>query len=461
MSDFSDDDDDFIKAYAAQAQLARAQAMAATEATQQILTQHQEQATQPAQTQQAAAKRPGESSATSILDRAKRIRTEASDETSFKAKYDAARLHSSRLYTQSKAKKKEHNQLLGEIVKLKRENGDLEKSLAMEEAEERAADSGVANISSMSRSPMSQVTKAVAKLPPPPKKTTPRKLRTPLKTVTNVSALFDQHEEQQASQSTALSDGLTRLTVKSTKPTKTKSVPNLPKFDSLEQLLDTSLMPAMAPTVEEHEEEVNENQAMDAFCFTVDFAKFKTLRANDMPSVSTHAKYADPLRGRIDPLGVGFQRRHLGHPGLVKDSTPCTYHHPEEEVMERLSQQLKNVKLNELPRSTQINVSFIDNLEGSSPPIENALWLLDHLATQFTKSELLAVGTFTHLLDVMTIVKHLIMESPFCIVEIVHNHYRVLGKLIELISRKPTDFNHQKYTILVTHILRLFSELVR
>ena len=388
------------------------------------------------------------------------MKTEMTGETHFKAKYEAARKHSERLYNESKAKKKEYNQLQGEIVRLKRDNAELEKSLAMEEAEERALDSGVANISTMSRSPMSP-TVATVKLPPPPtqKKTTstPRKSRTPLKTVTNVSALFDQHEEQQASQSTALSEGLTRLTV-ATKTTKSKPVPELPDFESLALLLDSSMMTTITLTVVE--EVVSEKHVKDAFCFTVDFAKFKTLTVSDMPSVSTHAKYADPMVGRIEPLGIGFQRRDLGHPGLVNDFRPCHRHCPEEQI-ERLSQQLKNIKLNEMPPSTPIHVDHIDVLTGSSQPIENAFWLLDHLATTFIKSDLLAVGTFIHLLDVMTIVKHLIMECPFSIVEIIHHQHRVLVKLIELISRAPTDFNHHKYTILVTHILRMFSELVR
>ena len=121
---------------------------------------------------------------------------------------------------------------------------------------------------------------------------------------------------------------------------------------------------------------------------------------------------------------------------------------------------LIGIESDEVPRRP-VHVEYISDLVGSNAPISNSFWLLDYLSTSFAKSETLAIGTFTHLLDVLTIVKHLIMECPFCVVEIVNRHYPVLIKLISLLNQTPANFRHCKFIILAEFILDFFSQLTR
>ena len=389
-------------------------------------------------------KRPGDG-IDSLLERVKRAKTETKVLPVWRVKYEQARSFSAKQRNDMKAKQKELNQLKGEIVSLKRENDDIESSIRMEEAEERAINSSVVSVAVLSQRQkpitpkITTVPKLKPKLPAQAKKS-----RTPLKPVGNVGSIFDR---QEVSNSQNLSDAVGKMKV-----AEPKSTFQLPNFDT-DDLLNSLLIDIEPPVIEKSA--VPEPQKEHSFCFIVDFTQFKHLSSRQMPSISQYAKFVTSI-----PLGRGFKMLDLGSPAKVKDLTP---HANDQTEIERLSQSMKRIDIepDQVPKRP-LHIEYIsEKLSSSSAPISSSFWLLDYLSTTFAKSETLAIGTFTHLLDVLTVVKHLIMECPFCVMEIVNRHYSVLIKLISLLNQTPANFRHCKFIVLAEFILDFFTKLTR
>ena len=79
----------------------------------------------------------------------------------------------------------------------------------------------------------------------------------------------------------------------------------------------------------------------------------------------------------------------------------------------------------------------------------------------FQKSTAASLATLTHLLDVLTVIKHLVMERPFTVVEIVCHHHRKLIKLLEICRFCPLEEYDEERAIMVKHVLEFFVEIFR
>ena len=67
----------------------------------------------------------------------------------------------------------------------------------------------------------------------------------------------------------------------------------------------------------------------------------------------------------------------------------------------------------------------------------------------------------THLLDVLTIIKHLVMERPFVVIEIVCHYHRILIMLLQLCRYSKLEDYHEERAIMVKYILDFMVEIFR